>query len=248
MPADIVPPHAMTSLPLSPRAGGTARPSAAAAELERWSRGMRALARDLEGGRIAVTEWQRRAADFCTTIAVADLRACLDLSRLIARCRSFGAGEHRIAIRLPGQKADTLPAAELALLTPGRAVPPHGRNSLATLHLVLEGAGRVRRYDRIVDEAETVTLIPVDDRTLVPGACFTGSDLAGNVHWLSAGAEALVLLDLTVAVVGPPGFRQQSSRDGRLYLDPAGPAAADGTIRAPCLDPRRAMALFGCAS
>jgi hypothetical protein len=225
-----------------------ARLGAAEAALERWARGMRALALDLQRGRIGVRAWQDAAAAFGPAVDPAALLGALDLGRLAARQRSFGPGEHRIAIRLPGQAGEGPPAAELALLSAGRAVPPHGSNHLVTLHLVLRGHGRVRLYDRIADAEDAVFLRLADDRELQPGACFTGGHDAGNVRWLSAGATALLTLDLTVAIAAPAGFRQPSGRDGRLYLDPSGPAAADGAIRAVRLDPRRAMARFGSAS
>jgi hypothetical protein len=220
----------------------------ASAEAERWARGIRILVRQLLCAQLDAPAWQQAVAAFSRTIAVADLLAWLDLSRLAARSRSFGPGEHRIAIGLPGLPVDVPPAAELALLSPGRTVPPHGRNNLATAHLVLCGAGRVRIYDRVADEPGAALLRPIGDEWLEPGCCFTGSDAGGNVHWLSAGSAALVTLDLTVAVAGASGFRHPSCRDGRVYLDPTGPVAASGLIRAPLLDPRVAAARFGAAS
>jgi hypothetical protein len=221
--------------------------SPAAAEAERWARGMQALARDLRLGRLDAAAWQQAVTRFSRTIAAGDLLAWFDLSRLAARCRSFGPGEHRIAVGLPGRKADPAPAAELALLTAGRAIPPHGHNNLASGHFVLRGTGRVRRYDRIADEPGAVVLQLAGDDPLESGACFTGSDFGSNVHWLSAGAASLVLLDLTVAVPGPPGFRHPSGRDGRLYLDPSGRTDETGLIRAPLLDAPAAVARFGAA-
>jgi len=219
--------------------------SPAAAEADRWARGIRTLVRQLIDTRLDVASWQQAVAAFSRTVATADLLDGLDLARLQARWRSFGPGEHRISVALPGPCHEAPPAAELALLSPGRAIPPHGRNNLATAHLVLCGRGRVRIYDRLADEPGAALLRLVGDEWLEPGCCFTGSDGSGNVHWLSAGSVALVTLDLTVAVAGPGGFRHPSGRDGRVYLDPTGPAAASGLIRAPLLDPRVAAARFG---
>jgi hypothetical protein len=215
------------------------------ADLERWARGLRALAGQLLRGQLDAPGWQQAVAALCRTVAAADVLDAFDLRRLAARCRSFGPGEHRIAVHLPGQASDGAPAGELMLLTAGRSIPPHGRNSLATAHLVLCGSGRVRLYDRIEDQPGAVLLRPVADHWIEAGICFTGSEEGGNVHWLSAGSAPLVTLDLIVAVPGRAGFRHPCSRDGRLYLDPAGPIAADGLIRASLLDPRAALRRFG---
>jgi hypothetical protein len=222
--------------------------SPAAAEADRWARGIRTLARQLLETRLDAASWQQAMAAFSRTVATADLLDGLDLARLQARWRSFGAGEHRISVALPGPSPEAPPAAEMALLSPGRAIPPHGRNNLATAHLVLCGIGRVRIYDRVADESGAALLRPIGDDWLEPGCCFTGSDAGGNVHWLSAGSAALVTLDLTVAMAGPSGFRHPSGRDGRVYLDPTVAASTCGLIRAPLLDPREAAARFGGAS
>ena len=218
-----------------------------ALELERWGRGLRALAGQLARGALAPAEWQAAVAALCATLPAEAVLAGFDLVRLQARCRSFGPGEHRMAACLPEQPADAVLAAELVWLSAGRSVPPHGRNSLATAQLVLSGSGRLRLYDRVADVAAGVLLLPATDRLIGPGSCFTGADAAGNVQWLAAGSASLVLLALTVPLGGAGGFRHPCCRDGRLYLDPSGPMGSDGLIRAGLLDPRLALHCFGAA-
>jgi hypothetical protein len=219
----------------------------AAPELERWGRGLRALAGQLVRGTLAPAAWQEAVAALCATLPVAAVLGGFELGRLQARSRSFGPGEHRIAACLPEQPADAVLAVELVWLSAGRAVPPHGRTSLATAQLVLSGSGRLRLYDRVADVADGVLLLPAADRLVGPGSCFTGSDTVGNVQWLAAGSAPLVLLALTVPLDGAGGFRHPCRRDGRLYLDPTGPAGSDGLLRAGLLDPRLALHCFGAA-
>ncbi len=215
-----------------------------APELERWGRGLRALAGQLARGALAPADWMAAVAGLCATLPSEAVLAGFDLHRLQARRRSFGPGEHRIAACLPDQPADAVLAAELVLLSAGRAVPPHGRNNLATAALVLAGSGRLRLYDRVADVPGAVLLWPGADRLVGPGSCFGGAEKAGNVRWLAAGS-ALVLLELTVPIVGGGGFRHPCCRDGRLYLDPTAPAGSEGLVRAGLLDPRLALHFFG---
>ena len=216
-----------------------------AADLERWARGVAMLTRDLQQGRLDPPGWQMAVAAFSRTLAAGDLLDCFDTAPLGARQRSFGPGEHRVAVLLPGPAGLVGLAAELVLLSAGSAVPPHGHNNLASVHLVLHGTGQVRLHDRLADLPASVLLRPAGEIWLEPGASFTAAESAANVHWLSAGATPLVLLDLVIAVPGAGGFRHPSARDGRLYLDPTGPVSAAGEIVAPLLDARTAMARFG---
>ena len=216
-----------------------------AADLERWARGVAMLTRDLQHRRLDPLGWQQAVVAFSRTIAAGDLLDCFDTMPLGARQRSFGPGEHRIAVRLPGPAGLVGLAAELVLLSAGSAVPPHGHNSLASVHLVLHGVGQVRFYDRLADLPASVLLRPTGEIWLEAGTGFTTSEEARNVHWLSAGTTPLVMLDLVTAVPGMTGFRHPSARDGRLYLDPTGPISAAGEIVAPLLDARTAMARFG---
>jgi len=218
-----------------------------APELARWGRGLRALAGQLARGVLAAEEWPAAVADLCATLPAETVLAGFDLARLEARSRSFGPGEHRIAACLPEQPADAVLAVELALLTAGRAVPPHGRNNLAAVTLVLAGRGRLRLYDRVADAAGAVLLRPVSDRLIGPGSCFGGAERGGNVQWLAAGGAPLVMLVLSVPIEGAGGFRHPCCRDGRLYLDPTGPVGEGGLIRAGLLEPRPAQLFFGAA-
>jgi hypothetical protein len=216
-----------------------------AAALEWWGRGLRALAGQLDRGALAAEDWPAAVAALSATVPVAAVLAGFDFGRLEARSRSFGPGEHRIAACLPERPADAALAVELALLTAGRAVPPHGRNNLAGARLVLAGSGRLLLYDRVADVADAVLLRPAADRLVGPGDCFGGAETGGNVQWLAAGDETLVTLDLTVPIAGAGGFRHPCCRDGRLYLDPTGPVCADGLIRAGLLEPLLAQLSFG---
>jgi hypothetical protein len=216
--------------------------------LDCWGRGLRALAARLAGGTLLPADWPDAVAGLCATLPAATVLDGFDLARLQARCRSFGPGEHRIAVCLPEQPADAVLAAELVLVSAGRAVPPHGRNNLATAGLVLSGRGRLRLYDRVADVPGAVLLWPGADRLVGPGSCFGGAEKAGNVRWLvAAGSAPLVLLELSVPIAGGNGFRHPCCRDGRLYLDPTGPVGPDGLIHAGLLDPRLALHFFGAA-
>ena len=113
----------------------------------------------------------------------------------------------------------------------GNVITPHGHRHMVSAHLVIEGAFRVRTFDRLRDEPGAMIIRPTSDETIQVGAVSTMSSERDNIHWFVPRTERAVTFDVIVSGLDPdaPSYTIQA-------IDPVrGEALPDGSLRAPIL-------------
>lgn len=115
---------------------------------------------------------------------------------------------------------------------PHNVITPHGHRHMVSAHLVVDGAFRVRNFDRIGDEANAMIVRPTRDQIIGVGEVSTMSSQRDNIHWFvpSGGARAATF-DVVISDLDPgaPSFDIQA-------IDPlAGRVRQDGAIVAPII-------------
>ncbi len=110
-------------------------------------------------------------------------------------------------------------------------ITPHAHRHMVSAHLVIEGAFRVRNFDRVRDEDGAIVIRPTGDAILGLGAVSTMSIDRDNVHWFVPRTDRAATFDVIVSGLdkGQPGHLIEA-------VDPIrGTRLADGTLRAPIL-------------
>ena len=100
---------------------------------------------------------------------------------------------------------------------------------MVSAHLVVEGAFRVRNYDRVRDEADAIVIRPSVDATIEIGDVSTISPDRDNIHWFVPRGGRAATFDVIISGLdeGQPSFDIEA-------VDPVrGQVLADGAIRAP---------------
>ena len=208
-----------------------------------WLADMEDLAQAVKGHAIEQLTWQERAEALFARAPLAELCRMLDFQRLARRAR-FGdpreAGIETVVPRVAGLPHPLTFGHMLFGLRRGQAVPPHGHLNMATGFLVLEGVFHGRHFERLEMHEDHWKLRPTIDATFQVGMSSTISEERDNVHWFVAESPRGFLFNVHVHRIDP-----ERTANGRVHLDPTGPAASDGSIRAPKLDAPEAFARFG---
>src|SRR5262249_22801513 len=120
-----------------------------------------------------------------------------------------------------------------ALFVFGRdsVITPHAHRHMVSAHLVVEGAFRVRCFDRLRDEDGAIVIRPRSDATVGLGDVSTMSSPRGNVHWFVPLSERAMTFDVVVS-----GLDRGAPPHVIEAVDPVrGERLPDGTIRTPIL-------------
>jgi hypothetical protein len=212
--------------------------------LARWLRDLHARSADLRGAAVSAGEWQREVGALLERVPLEDLVRLVDLDRLL---RTVSLPDDRAITRDPVfPPLEGLPGPQphirrVFLLGKDRAIVPHGHRNMASGHLVIRGALRVRHYDRLRDEPGHLVLRPTIDRESHPGAATTVSDARDNVHWLVATTDVAATFDVIVPGLDPG--RPTAFMD---FVDPRrGEPVGDGSLRVPRLGPDDVFARYG---
>jgi quercetin dioxygenase-like cupin family protein len=175
------------------------------------------LSRELSGG-----AWQTAIEKLLAGADVEAIAEAIDLDRLLEKAPKVERGARVFAV--PSQPWLSSAGAQVKLFAfePGRANPPHAHDRMVSVHLVLRGRFRVRHFERVRDESDTIVIRPTIDRTLGPREATSISDARNNVHWHVA-LERGVLLDVVAAtqetrthLIDPDRAR----REGDLWFAP----------------------------
>jgi hypothetical protein len=125
--------------------------------------------------------------------------------------------------------------------------PPHEHHNLMSCKRVLMGSYHVRQYERLrAVEPGVIAVRQVSELLDVNfhGPYIDMTDSRLNVHWFGAGAEPVLALNLNVENAMRPEDTFHGPREvrpfGPYFVDPTGPADADGVILARNVDRERA--------
>lgn len=200
------------------------------AAFARWVARVQRLSTDVMDGQATTHAWRRRMPRLTHHVPLGALRRAVDLAAAAPRLRALVDPEpqERPTLPLPSGLEGVTFTAILTYVREGFAVVPHGHHNMVSMHVVLDGALRLRQYDRVRDEPGSLVIRPVVDRVCHPGDTTAISADLGNVHWFQGltGAYALIVAAYDV----DPG----AGASRRDYVDPlGGEALPGGSIRAP---------------
>jgi PCO_ADO len=213
-------------------------------KLGHWIRAHDDLAHQLHAGKFDGTGWMREVEALSASMELDELLRGIDFAKIEREFRFTNDGGTKQMLRLPHPDDPTkgmLFGAAIFGLERNKAITPHGHRFMTSAHLVLKGELRVRNFDRVADEEQHLILRPTVDDIIRPGACSTMSTERNNIHWFVARTPAAFTLDAVVSdlVPGQPSFKID-------LVDPrGGTKLADGTIRAPRIDWKTSVRLYG---
>jgi len=197
-----------------------------------WLAAQDMIARDLAAGRLSPDAWRGEVLRLASEIELPRLLAEIDRALRIPAGRALHSYPVKTGIRFrdeSGRRRDLRFASALFEFDADNVITPHAHRHMVSAHMVVEGAFRVRNFDRVRDEDRAIVIRPSVDREIGEGAVSSISDRADNVHWFVPRSRRATTFDIVVSGLEPgrPAFRIDP-------LDPlAGTVLADGTIRAP---------------
>ncbi len=213
-------------------------------ETVKWLAEVNSLGRQAQDQTLPQVQWQGRIEKLFSQVDLPDLLRMIDFERLTKNIALVDRGALSLSFKFP--KVEGLPTKyvfgkQIFALKKGRSVVPHGHNNMATAFLILKGELRGRHYDRLEDLPGAYVIKPTIDRKFTPGECSTISDKKDNVHWFEALTEPAFIFNIHVYNVSP-GIGEPT---GRVYLNPLGEKLAGGRIKAPRIDYKTSVKLFG---
>ena len=220
--------------------------AAAAASARRWISEQQELALALARGEILPAAWQAEVEALAGRVDLADLAAEIAKARtrLIGRALpSYPVKRSLAFLDEAGKRRRLRYACALFSFDPGNVITPHAHRHMVSAHLVMEGAFRVRTFDRLRDEEGALIIRPTADEIIGVGAVSSMSTQRDNVHWFVPQAERAVTFDVIVSGLTPgaPGYEIQA-------VDPVrGERLPDGSLRAPILDFEEASRFYTAA-
>ncbi len=103
----------------------------------------------------------------------------------------------------------------------GQVHPPHHHFNVVSTQIVVEGALRLREFDRVRREDDgTLVLKLASDRILKPGDWFQASEWKRNVHWFQAIDGSALIFNTNARGFEASTFDEDSGSFGRRYIDP----------------------------
>lgn len=214
---------------------GTRGPAGPDAAARRWILDQQDLALALARGEIHPRRWQAEVEALLRRVDLATLSAEIGRAeaRHVGRALPNYPVKHSLVFRDEAGVSRRLRyATALFRFDRGNVITPHGHRHMVSAHLVIEGAFRVRTFDRLRDEAGAMILRPSGDAAVGTGEVSTMSAARDNVHWFVPRAARAATFDVIVSGLDPgaPAFRIEA-------VDPVrGERLSDGSLRAPIID------------
>lgn len=200
----------------------------------RWIDAQQDLALALASGTIPPERWRREVETLARSVEIEALMA--EVGRAAVRVVGRGQPTDPIKRSVSFRGDDGRPrrlryAAALFTFARGEVITPHAHRHMVSAHMVVEGAFRVRSFDRVRDAGPALVIRPAGDEALRPGAVSAIGPTRGNVHWFVPLAERSTTFDVVVSGLdaAAPTYR----------IEPVDPLRAirlsDGTLLAPIL-------------
>ena len=197
-----------------------------------WIERQGELARALKGGQISPLQWMAEAERLAGEIEVAELMAEVDKAQVNQQALPPTNDPRKSSIRF--LDADGNPrklgyGAALFAFEPHNVITPHGHRHMVSSHLVVEGAFRVRNFDRLGDEDGAMIIRPTRDYVAGTGQLSAMTPDRDNIHWFVPSGGKAMTFDVIISGIDPGEADYEIEA-----IDPLGGAMReDGTIRAP---------------
>ncbi len=200
-----------------------------------WIERQGELARALKGGQVSALQWMAEAERLADEIDVAELMAELDRGQVTQQALPTTNDPRKSAIRF--LDADGAPrklgyGAALFAFEPHNVITPHGHRHMVSSHLVVEGAFRVRNFDRLGDEDGAMIVRPTRDYIARTGQLSAMTPERDNIHWFVPQGGPAMTFDVIISGIDPGEADYEIEA-----IDPlGGTMRADGAIRAAKID------------
>ncbi|MGC4096860.1 MAG: hypothetical protein QM706_07065 [Nitrospira sp.] len=211
----------------------------------RWIQQQDELARGLAGGKVSQLEWHDAVSrtDWRWKWISNRCRMSSAAPSLARGGNPFGHDPQKRFVSFldgQGQVLQLRYAVALFQFDADSVITPHAHRHMASTHLVVEGKLRVRTFDRVRDENQSLVLRPVIDEIASVGHATAMTSARDNVHWFAPRSERAMTLDVIVDGLdkGPQRYEIQP-------VDPIGGIELpDGTLRAPLLSFERSAQVY----
>lgn len=197
-----------------------------------WIERQGELARALKIGQIAPLQWMAEAGRLAGEIEVSELMAEVDKAQITWNVLPPTNDPRKGTIRF--LDAEGAPrklgfGAALFVFEPHNVITPHGHRHMVSLHLVVEGAFRVRNFDRLSDEEGAMIIRPTRDYIAQTGQLSAMTPDRDNIHWFVPQGGRAMTFDVIISGIDPGEADYEIEA-----IDPlGGTALTDGAIRAP---------------
>jgi hypothetical protein len=208
--------------------------AAARTGMRRWIDEQQGLAEDLSAGRIKGRDWSAGVERLAAGIDLDELTAELKRARITPGGAPSGNDPHKRLVRFlddNGQPRRLVYGVALFDFAPGNVITPHGHKHMASAHMVLNGAFRIRNFDRVGDEPGAMLIRPTRDYVARRGQVSTMCSERDNIHWFVPDGGPATTFDVVVSGLdaGMPDYEIRT-------IDPVrGQRLAGGIIRAPII-------------
>lgn len=212
---------------------GVAR-AASGRQARSWIEDQQGIALALSRGEIPPAQWQVEVEALAREVDLAWLIAEIGGARTVLLGRALPNYPAKRSLSFQdesGARRKLRYVCALFSFDPSNVITPHAHRHMVSAHLVIEGAFRIRTFDRLRDEAGAIVIRPTLDETIGLGAVSTMSSERDNIHWFVPRAERATTFDVIVSRLDPgaPAFEIQA-------VDPVrAERLSDGSLRAPIL-------------
>lgn len=199
-----------------------------------WIDAQDEIARALAGGTISGRQWALEVDRLARTVDIAELMAEVGRARLTPGGAGSANDPRKRNVRF--LDADGTPrrlnyGVALFDFEPHNVITPHGHRHMVSAHMVVNGAFRVRNFDRLRDEGEAMIIRPTRDYVARLGQVSTMCSERDNIHWFVPQGGPATTFDIVISGLdaGQPDHEIRA-------IDPVGgERLADGSIRAPIM-------------
>ncbi|AOL94992.1 hypothetical protein [Porphyrobacter sp. LM 6] len=197
-----------------------------------WIERQGELARALKSGQIAPLQWMEEVERLAGEIEVAQLMAEVDKAQITQNALPPTNDPRKSSIRFldaEGAPRKLGYGAALFAFEPHNVITPHGHRHMVSSHLVVEGAFRVRNFDRLSDDEGAMIVRPTRDYIAQTGQLSAMTPDRDNIHWFVPSGGTAMTFDVIISGIDPGEADYEIEA-----IDPlGGTELADGAIRAP---------------
>ena len=202
----------------------------------RWIDRQDEIGRALSAGRMKPLDWCLEVERLGREVDLSELMAAVNRSQLVAGAMgSHNDPKKRFVRFLDDSGAPRRQGNRAARVDfePRNVITPHGHRHMVSAHMVVQGAFRVRNYDRVGDRPGAMVIRATRDYVAGLGQVSTMCGERDNIHWfVPEGRRRATTFDVIISGLdaGRPDYDIKA-------IDPyGGRARRDGTIIAPIMD------------
>ena len=197
-----------------------------------WIERQGEVARALKSGQITPLQWMSEVERLAKEIEVAELMATVERQKIVSHDAGDTNDPRKHSVKFIDDKGEPRRmgyGSAIFDFEPHNVITPHGHRHMVSSHLVVEGAFRVRNFDRIEDTQDAMIVRPTRDYIAETGMISAMSSDRDNIHWFVPQGGRARTFDVIISGLDPGEADHEINA-----IDPiGGTELADGTIKAP---------------